>query len=68
MITLTDLKRVEMAEDYLYCLGIKQCRVRDHGDSAYVEFMNEDTDVILKNKECIVKYFKKLGYTDIVLD
>ncbi|MCD4844168.1 MAG: ATP-dependent sacrificial sulfur transferase LarE [Methanosarcinales archaeon] len=66
MITLTDLKRVEMAEDYLYCMGIKQCRIRDHVDSAHIEFMNEDMDVIMKNKECIVEYFKKLGYANIV--
>lgn len=68
MITLNGLKRVEMAEDYLYYLGIGECRVRDCEDTARIEITGEDTDIIIKNKECIVEYFEKLGYKGIVFD
>jgi uncharacterized protein len=68
MITLNGLKRVEMAEDYLYYLGIRECRVRDCEDTARIEITGEDTDIIIKNKECIVEYFEKLGYRGIVFD
>jgi len=67
MITLDGLKRVEMAEDYLYYMGIREYRVRDGGDTARIEIMSEDMDIIKRNKECIVEYFEKLGYKDFVL-
>ncbi len=59
---------MEIAEDYLCYLGIEECRVRDYEDTARIEITGEDTDIIIKNKECIVEYFEKLGYKGIVFD
>ena len=47
MITLNGIKRVEIAEDYLYYPGIGEYRVRDRRDTARIEIMGADTDIIM---------------------
>lgn len=69
-ITREKLSRVELAEEFLTGFGIKQLRVRVHGDIARIEVPREDMSIFLdedKSKE-IVDRFKALGYTYITLD
>ncbi|MFQ5925737.1 MAG: ATP-dependent sacrificial sulfur transferase LarE, partial [Dehalococcoidia bacterium] len=64
------LSRVELAEEFLAGFGIKQLRVRVHGDIARIEVPKEDMHILLDGhiaKE-IVARFKALGYTFITLD
>jgi len=64
------LSRVELAEEFLMGFGIKQLRVRVHGDIARIEVPKEDMRIFLDedtSKE-IVGRFKALGYTYITLD
>jgi len=67
-ITIKGLRKVEKAEDYLFNIGVNQCRVRDHVDSARIEVPGDDLYIILKHRDDIVGIFKELGYTYISLD
>jgi uncharacterized protein len=67
-ITKERLKVVESAEDFLFSLGIRQCRVRYHGQIARIEVASDDFQTILTHAQRIVKRFKKLGFTYITLD
>jgi len=51
---------VEKAEDYLFDLGVNQCRVRDHEDTARIEVSGDDLHIILKHRDDIVGVFKEL--------
>ena len=62
-----DLKKVEKAEEIIKKLGIKNTRVRIHGDIARIEVEEKDFEVILKNKNK-VEQIKKLGFKYITLD
>lgn len=65
-----ELSRVERAEDVLAGLGIKQSRVRVHGDIARIEVPKQDMRVFLDEDISgeIVDRFKALGYAYITLD
>ena len=67
-ITVQGLQKVEKAEDYLFNIGVNQCRVRDHVDTARIELPWDDFHIILKHRDDIVGVFKELGYTYITLD
>jgi len=67
-ITVQGLRKVEVAEDYLFDIGVNQCRVRDHEDTARIEVSGDDFRIILKHRDDIVDVFKELGYTYITLD
>jgi uncharacterized protein len=59
-ITVQGLRKVETAEDYLFDLGVMQCRVRDHEDTARIEVSGDDLHIILKHRDDIVGVFKEL--------
>jgi uncharacterized protein len=67
-ITRERLKQIETAEDYLFSLGIRQCRVRYHGAITRIEVPLEELPTILTNAQTIIKRFKTLGFTYITLD
>jgi|WetSurMetagenome_2_1015567.scaffolds.fasta_scaffold00146_35 pyridinium-3,5-biscarboxylic acid mononucleotide sulfurtransferase len=67
-ITKARLKQVESAEEYLFSLGLRQCRVRYHDHIARMEVASDDLQTILAHAQQIVKRFKKLGFTYIALD
>ncbi len=69
-ITREKLSRVELAEEFLAGFGVKQLRVRVHGDIARIEVPREDMPIFLDEDTAkeIVDRFKALGYTYITLD
>jgi uncharacterized protein len=67
-ITNKKLRQIELAEKFLSNLGLDQIRVRHHDMIARIEVTKEDFNKILKQKEKIVNYFKKLGFTYITMD
>lgn len=69
-ITKEKLKRVTVAEDYLLDLGMKQVRVRSHGDIARIEIVASDYNFFLREEMrlSIDSRLKKLGFTYITLD
>ena len=69
-ITREELSRVKLAEEFLARFGLKQLRVRIHGDIARIEVPRGDMHIFLDediSKE-IVGRFKALGYTYVTID
>ncbi len=67
-VTLHLLTQVEQAEQALARLGIQQARVRHHGEIARVEVATDDFEVVLGQREEVVKALRALGYTFVALD
>ena len=69
-ITRELLRQVDAAEQFLYDLGIRQFRVRHHGELARIELEAEEIS-LLQQKERrsqISEHFKTLGYAHVTLD
>lgn len=68
------LKMVEKAESLLFDMGVKQARVRIHGEDkgiiARIEVMPEEIGTIIDdtNRIKIDSYFKELGFSYVALD
>lgn len=69
-ITPAGLEKVEKAEEYLRRLGLRQLRVRDHGDIARIEVSAESLAMIAANglRQEIADTLKGLGYRYVTLD
>jgi uncharacterized protein len=67
-ITVENLERVGKAEDVLRRLGLKQVRVRHHGDIARIEVDLSDIAKLAENRAGIVKELKSLGYSYVTVD
>ena len=69
-ITLELLKNIQSAEDAIHALGIRQVRVRHHGDTARIEVEQDDLARLAAGdvRQQIVDVFKELGYVYICLD
>ena len=67
-ITAEALAQIGKAEGVLRDLGLRQYRVRHHGDVARIEVPLADFDVILTYRETIVERLKALGYAYVTLD
>jgi uncharacterized protein len=64
------LKNIESAESFIRKLGIKQVRVRCHGNIARIETGHKDIKKFNNRRFCdrIIKHLKTLGFIYIVLD
>jgi uncharacterized protein len=69
-ITPEILQTIHSAEDRLRMLGLRQVRVRHHGDTARIEIDRSDFEHMLSEDTAqrIVAALKELGYTYICLD
>lgn len=67
-ISKEKLHQIERCEEQLRKLGIKQYRVRYHNEIARIEVGKKDFQVIIDNKEIIIKIFKEEGFQYITLD
>ena len=67
-LTEEKLDRIERIENEIFSFGVKQLRVRDFGDTARIEVWPEDMNIILENREKIIKRLKDEGYENIFLD
>ena len=67
-ITRDILKQVELAEEYLKGLGLRQVRVRYHGDVARVEVEDKDIATIIERRVEIYARLSALGFTYVTLD
>jgi uncharacterized protein len=67
-ITARRLEKVKKAEDVLRELGLRQLRVRDHGDVARLELLPQDELAVLERRDRIVEALKALGYAYVTLD
>ena len=62
------LEQIGKAELVLLDLGLRELRVRHHGDVARIEVPLNDFATVLSNREHIVISLKDLGYTYVTLD
>jgi uncharacterized protein len=69
-ITPEILKGIQTAEDHLRTYGIRQVRVRHHGDTARIEIDRSDFTKLLSSDavERITAALKEIGYTYVCLD
>ncbi|MBE9501476.1 MAG: ATP-dependent sacrificial sulfur transferase LarE [Dehalococcoidia bacterium] len=69
-ITVELLGRVSAAEEYLAQLGLRQFRVRHHGDIARIEVSAEDMALVTDGKMRlqVVEALRALGYSYVALD
>ncbi len=67
-VTIQLLSQVEQAEMILHGLGIRQARVRHHGEVARIEVTPDDFEIVLGQREKIVERLKAIGYTFVALD
>jgi uncharacterized protein len=69
-ITRESLVRVGEAEELLRELGLRQFRVRHHGDTARIEVEVEDLGVVTQpeNRARILRELHRLGYLYVTLD
>jgi len=69
-LTEETLKQIESAESVLRALGLRQFRVRHHGDTARIEVMPLDMEKVITAavREHIVRELRALGYRYVSLD
>jgi uncharacterized protein len=69
-ITLAGLRQVEMAEEFLRGLGLRELRVRYHGEIARIEVKEKDMQIFLEpdKRINITEALKALGFSFVALD
>ncbi len=69
-VSVEALERIAKAEEFLRGLGLRQLRVRHHGDVARIEAEPQDIPLLVKEdvRLRIVEHFKSLGYNYVALD
>jgi uncharacterized protein len=69
-VTVEALDQVEAAEAFLRSLGLRQLRVRHHGQVARIELDEGGMAVLMRNgrREAVNDYLKKLGFAYVTLD
>jgi len=70
VITPEKLSRIGQSEEYLRTFGIKELRVRDHGDVARIEFPVDKMFLFLDEttRDKIIDKLKSFGYKYVALD
>ncbi|HET7467439.1 MAG TPA: ATP-dependent sacrificial sulfur transferase LarE [Candidatus Dormibacteraeota bacterium] len=67
-VTVDALRRIEAAERVIKSLGLRQVRVRDHGDVARIEVEPDEMALLLANRERVVEGLQDSGYKFVSLD
>ncbi len=67
-VTIQLLSQVEQAERVVHGLGIRQARVRHHGEIARLEVSPGDFEIVLCQREKIVEQLHAIGYAFVALD
>ena len=67
-ITLDKLSKIDKSEQFIRSLGIRQVRVRTHGEIARIEVEPTDMAVLLKRYKEVARIIQGYGYTYVTLD
>jgi uncharacterized protein len=69
-VTRKVLSHVEQAEDYLWTLGLRQFRVRHHGEIARIEIARAEMNAVLsvEKLEAISVRLKAIGFQHVALE
>lgn len=67
-VTAEKLAQVERAEDAVLALGVREVRVRHHGDVARIEVPPEDLATILEHRDELVAACRSAGFRHATVD
>lgn len=67
-ITQAKLTKVDRSEAFLKTIGLRQVRVRTHGDIARIEVEPHDMPILLNNHTRITEQLQNYGYTYVTMD
>lgn len=67
-ITRDILRQIELSEEFLQGLGLRQVRVRYHGEVARIEVGDKDIAIIMNHRAEICEGLKALGFIFVTLD
>ncbi len=67
-ITLVKLRRIEESERYVRSLGIRQVRVRVHGEMARIEVEPEAMPLLLTQHDAVSRRLRELGFKWVAMD
>jgi uncharacterized protein len=69
-ISVEMLDHIDAAEAFLRSLGVRQLRVRHHGEIARIEVDQDGMDLLMRdgNRERVVERLRSLGYLYVTLD
>lgn len=67
-VTPEKLAQIEAAEDYLHSLGLRQCRVRHHGEVARIEVPAEDIPGLAAQAAAVDLHLRRIGFAYVALD
>ncbi|HLD19395.1 MAG TPA: ATP-dependent sacrificial sulfur transferase LarE [Candidatus Nanoarchaeia archaeon] len=67
-VTKEKLMQVESGEEFLRSLGIRELRLRHHGDICRIEVNPKDFTILIENNKEIVRQMKKLGFRYVTMD
>ena len=62
------LRRIEAGEALLAAAGVRQYRLRDHGDTARIEVLPDDMPLVVERRRDLVGGLRALGYHYVSLD
>jgi pyridinium-3,5-biscarboxylic acid mononucleotide sulfurtransferase len=69
-VTVLALDQISAAELFIRGLGVRELRVRHHGDIARIETDQQGMDILTEpaNRDAVVARLKELGYLFVALD
>ena len=67
-ITRDILKQIELSEEFIKGLGLRQVRVRYHGEVARIEAEDKDIATVMQHRDEIYEQLKGIGFTYVTLD
>ena len=67
-VTREGLRQVEQAERFIHGLGVRELRVRHHGETARIETAPDEIPLIIANRETIGRELRGLGFRYVALD
>lgn len=69
-ITEERLSRIYQAEKVVKGLGVEVVRVRDHGETARIEVLERDIDIVCRagNRALVARRLNELGYKHVAVD
>src|SRR5437016_6314731 len=67
-ITLQSLTQVDRAESFIRKFGVRQVRVRHHGETARIEVEPRDFSLVRKHESEIAAHLYTLGFSSVEID
>ncbi len=67
-VTREGLRQVELAERLIRSLGVRELRVRHHGEVARIETSPEEMLLVIANRDLIGRELQALGFRHVTLD